>query len=171
MFDEKRFAGELKRKGVMVDEEQECYLSLKIFSAEDIDRATMNPNGDMRRYQALIWVRHKDENYITNIASGLPNPSWDSACIIPLGIYEPYKYFLHVEVYRMCSKSDPGPSSGIALVGKTRIPLPKLGHKICGRFGLVRPNDAVGPSSGSSSDLGCIAEGHIILNMETKTFF
>ncbi|KAL2548729.1 uncharacterized protein Fot_10259 [Forsythia ovata] len=170
MFDKNRFAGELKRKrSVMVDEEQECYLCLKIFSAEDIDRATMNPNGEMRRYRALIWVRHMDENFITPTASGLPNPSWDSACILPLGIYEPFRYFLHVEVYRMCAKSDPGSSTGIVLVGKTRIPLPKLGHKICGRFGLVRPNDA--PSSSSGSDLGCIAEGHIILDMEIKQFF
>ncbi|KAL2548727.1 uncharacterized protein Fot_10304 [Forsythia ovata] len=171
MFDKTRFAGELKRKGVMVDEEYESYLCLKIFSAEDIDRATMNPNGEMRRYRTLIWVRHMDEKYITPIASGLPNPSWDSACIIPLGIYEHFRYFLHVEVYRTCSKSDPGSSSGVALVGKTRIPLPKLGHKICGRFGLVRPNDAASSSSNSGSDLGCIAEGHINLNMETKRFF
>ncbi|KAL2548723.1 uncharacterized protein Fot_10256 [Forsythia ovata] len=156
----------------MVDEEQKCYLRLKLFSAEGIDRATlMNPNGEIRKYQALIWVRPMDEKYITRIASGLPNPSWDSACNLPLGIYEPFKYFLHVEVYRMCPKSDPGSSTGIALVGKTRIPLPKLGHKICGRFELVRPNDAPSSSSNSDSDLGCIPEGHIYLNMETKRYF
>ncbi|KAL2525758.1 hypothetical protein Adt_10812 [Abeliophyllum distichum] len=48
---------EHKCKGVMVDEEQKCYLRLKLFSAEDIDRDTlMNPDGEIRKYQALIWI-------------------------------------------------------------------------------------------------------------------
>lgn len=142
----------------MVDEEPRAFLSVKLILAQDIDRATMNLNGYRRRYQAILWVCRGDE-YITDIALGLPNPCWNCISHFPVGIYEPY--FLHVEVYRIGSKSDPGTSNGIVLVGKTRIPVPKLDHKICGSYVLVRPNyDA---ASGS----GCIAEGQVVLGMET----
>lgn len=158
MFGEKVFAGQLKRERAMVDEEPGACLSVRLILARDIDGATMNLNGYRRRYQAILWVCPGDE-YITDIALGLPNPCWNCTSHFSVGIYEPY--FLHVEVYRIGSKLDPGTSNGIVLVGRTRIPVPKLDHKICGSYVLVRPNyDA---ASGS----GCIAEGQVVLGMET----
>ncbi|KAK7350358.1 hypothetical protein VNO77_08886 [Canavalia gladiata] len=47
--------------------------------------------------------------------------------------------FLNVEVQRFHSTQDPGPSSGRIILGRARIPSPKLFyHEVVGSFSLIK---------------------------------
>ncbi|KAG8386455.1 hypothetical protein BUALT_Bualt03G0150500 [Buddleja alternifolia] len=128
--------------------------------AQGIDKATVVPNNSTdkgtRMYRVYAWVLPEfSERYFTQVVFGLPDPYWDWGCNIPVGTYEPYKY-MHLEICRVRSKSDPGTSNGRILVGRTRIRLPKPGCRVSGGYELVVPNES-----------GCIAEGHIVVAMKT----
>ncbi|KDP38723.1 hypothetical protein JCGZ_04076 [Jatropha curcas] len=128
-------------------------LVIKISSAEGIDNPTTYP------YRVAFWIRPNDE-YITQEAYGSPNLVWNSTCHIELDILsmEDYRY-LYLEVIRCgeagSSGSEPGTSTGITLVGRAQIQLPKLWSKRGGRFELFRPDGD-----------GVSAQGHVHVSME-----
>ncbi|XP_062152072.1 uncharacterized protein LOC133860497 [Alnus glutinosa] len=146
--DHERMAGE---------EDYDVVLCLAILSAEGLDSPSSHPSVGKRIYRVVYWVE-PEYKFCTLEALGLLNPVWEEQRRIVLGVPGKYREFLNLEVVRVCSKADPGTSSGVVVVGRAQIPLPwKLYKNKSGRFGLVRVEG-----------LGLKAEGHIALSMELK---
>ncbi|KAF7830984.1 putative C2 domain-containing protein [Senna tora] len=131
-------------------------LFINIRYAEGIDNP-INTTG--RHYCVLYWLNPIHE-FRTRVVHTLLNPSWNEVDVIPLPIRNhthDYSGFLNLEILRFGSPTDPGPSSGVSIAGRARVPLPKEPFcEIVGRFGLVRP-DAQGHKAEA---------GHIVLSME-----
>ncbi|EEF33993.1 conserved hypothetical protein [Ricinus communis] len=145
-----------KNKQVVREEDFEIDLDVSIHYAEGLDNPNTYPGVRSRYYKVICWV-HPDDQYETHLAQGLPNPVWETKRRMELDKSLDIR-FLHVEVLRY---NIPGffpatcSSSGVTVVGRARIPLPKLSHKKSGRHGLVRPEGD-----------GCRADGHIGLTLE-----
>lgn len=144
-----------KKKRVAKDYDYEINLALTIYHAEGIDNPSDYPSLNERVYGVAFWV-HPEDQYRTSMVYGQPDPTWNLTYQMGLDESSDCR-FLYVEVVRFGSRSEsnPGTSNGIALVGRAKIPLPKLLNKKDGRFGLVRLDGA-----------GHKANGHIILSME-----
>ncbi|KAK9282625.1 hypothetical protein L1049_010844 [Liquidambar formosana] len=152
-----------KKKTVIIDDDDdddgdyEVGLNLTIHHADDIENSTTHPNVNRRLYGVVGWVTPEGYEFFTQEAEGLPNPVWNLRYQIALG--RPMEgRFLNLEVVRIGSKTDPGTSTGLVLVGRTRIPLPKeLPTKKGSRHGLVRLDGQ-----------GYKAEGNISITMQVK---
>ncbi|GLU16274.1 hypothetical protein SLE2022_327140 [Rubroshorea leprosula] len=139
-------------------------LNLQINHAEGLDPPILYPELPIgeRNYRVVFWVGSNpssDRRYATSESGEALEPVWKERAQIPLGRFLDPEV-LNVEVVRVNAWSDPGPSTGIVLVGRTQIPLPSpwsVSKKKGGRFGLVRP---VGD--------GYRGEGHISISMELK---
>lgn len=148
--DRERMAGE-------EDYEYDVALCLIIRNAEGIDSPSRHPSVGRRIYRVVYWVE-PDNKFLTPATIGLLDPVWEEKMCIVLGMPGKYRKFLNLEVVRVCSKADPGTSSGVVVVGRAQIPLPSRQYKNkSGRFGLVRVEG-----------LELKAEGHISLSMELK---
>ncbi|XAR65903.1 hypothetical protein NMG60_11011900 [Bertholletia excelsa] len=145
-----------KRKR-LANDDSKFVLHVELSHAEELDSRNMGPGGERRRYQVFAWVIPGIE-FVTPEVDGLPDPAW--ALVYSMQVLSPkVGKYLHIEVVRTCSKSDPGTSTGNVLIGWTQIPLPREVDKIkAGRYGLLRP---VGP--------GFVSEGYIILFMKIET--
>ncbi|OIW08496.1 hypothetical protein TanjilG_03172 [Lupinus angustifolius] len=134
-------------------------LHLEILYAEDIDNPSIYPNVFNREYRLVVWVDPNQE-FSTIPVEGLWNPVWNASGVILLKKFPEYHTFLNVEVLRVNSVNDPGTSSGVVIVGKVKIPLPRVlyGEKI-GRFELVREMGE-----------GFKLEGHIHLSMKLRKY-
>lgn len=144
-----------KRKSLVVEEDYEILLNVVVREAEDIDKGTTNYT--KRTYGVLGWVE-PNQCFLTQEVNGLPpNLVWNSEYCFVLDKSMNYNY-LYLEIYRTRSTSDPGTSSGIVLVGRTKISLPNQIDVIKrGWFWLAVPK-------GSS----CVPEGRILVAMEMK---
>ncbi|KAE9610628.1 hypothetical protein Lal_00029810 [Lupinus albus] len=134
-------------------------LHLEILYVEDIENPSIHPYSFNREYRLAVWVDPNDE-FSTIPVEGLLNPVWNSSGVILLKKFPRHHIFLNVEVLRVNSMNDPGTSSGVVIVGRVKIPLPKVlsGEKI-GRFGLVRERGE-----------GFKVEGHIRLSMKLRKY-
>lgn len=137
------------------EDDHNIFLLLTIFHAQGIDRPKSNT---ARIYKVESWVEGIRFLCMTPEVFGLPDPKWDWQFCIPLENPKDCK-LLHLEVIRTYPKTDPGTSTGEALVGKIQLALPTLSTKIEGLFGLMRPE---GPYYK--------AEGHIYLSMQLIKF-
>ncbi|KAF5733663.1 hypothetical protein HS088_TW16G00103 [Tripterygium wilfordii] len=99
-------------------------LKYEIHRAEGLDNPNSYPLVNNRIYSAESWIEPDEEKIQTNRVWGLPNPVWDEECCVKLNRFWDVK-FLHVEVLRHGSWSEPGTSDGIVCVGRVRIPLPE----------------------------------------------
>lgn len=139
------------------EEDYDVALCLAIRSAEGLDSPSSHPSVGKRIYRVEYWVE-PEYKFLTPATLGLLDPVWEEERCIVLGVPGKYREFLNLEVIRVCSKADPGTSSGVVVVGRAQIPLPwKLYKNKSGRFGLVRVER-----------IGLKAEGHIALSMELK---
>ncbi|CAL0324447.1 unnamed protein product [Lupinus luteus] len=134
-------------------------LHLEILYAEDIDNPDIHPYVLNREYRLVVWV-YPNEEFSTIPVEGLLNPVWNASGFILLKKFPEYHNFLNVEVLRVNSMNDPGTSSGVVIVGKAKIPLPRVlyGEKT-GRFELVREMGE-----------GFKVEGHIHLSMKLRKY-
>ena len=149
----------VKHKRNKTIENRQIVLCLEIISGEDIDNPKLHPSVKDRRHLVVAGVK-RGEEILTKPALGLPNPVWDKEKHFILLRNYPHNHdFLYLEVLRFdTNKKDRGTSSGVILVVRTRIPLPKeLYRKKRGRFGLMR-------AAGEKNK----PEGHIELSMELK---
>ncbi|KAF5729364.1 hypothetical protein HS088_TW21G01529 [Tripterygium wilfordii] len=134
----------------------EPVLKLHIHHAEGLENPATRPP---LTYSVESWIEPDQGRARTNKVFGLPNPVWDREFYLRLNRFWDLK-FLHIEVLRHGSWSEPGTSSGFACVGRVRIPLPEELHASkSGRFGLVR---LVGGE--------VRGEGHIIVSMKLMKF-
>lgn len=143
-----------KKKAIVQEGDCKCFLRVGIHRAEHIDNATKH--SVPRFYAVHGWIA--DKAILTEAVLGMPNPEWQMLFTIRLGNYEPNQ-FLHLEVIRTSPTTDPGSSNGFAIVGRTKIPLPKLDHKNTAPYELVMQD-----GSGSLSPAG-----HIIVTLELKS--
>lgn len=142
---------------VQTMDEDEVSLFLTIHRAEGLDTPIMYPSVSERIYRVVYWVE-PNKQYFTPPVGGLLDPVWNERVCIELGKLGEYGGFLNVEVIRFYSKSDPGTSSGVVVVGRAQIPLPlQLDQNKFLWYGLVRPNGPV-PKG----------EGNIAVSMELK---
>ncbi|XP_054796222.1 uncharacterized protein LOC129301661 [Prosopis cineraria] len=93
-----------------------------------------------RCYCVLYWIEPDNVFHTRPVHPSRNNPVWEELDVLPVLDYAPENSgFLHGEVARLCSDTDPGPSSGSVIVGRARVPLPKIPYcTIEDRFGLVK---------------------------------
>ncbi|CAK7330603.1 unnamed protein product [Dovyalis caffra] len=129
------------------------FLILTIIQPNGID--SLNIDLDNRIYKVLSWVEPGNK-YTTPEVGGSLDPEWWQQIRIPFK--NPWDCrSLYLEVIRTHSKSDPGTSTGEVLVGRLKIPLPRLSSPIQGTFRLMKLE---GP--------GYKREGSIRLAMELR---
>ncbi|KAK8546129.1 hypothetical protein V6N13_067362 [Hibiscus sabdariffa] len=131
-------------------------LLVTIYEAEGLDPPSLWPEVRFRNYRTLLWVNSSDQ-YMTNEVRGYPSVIWNEEFNIRLsGVDRPDYHYLSLEVIRVRSQCDPGPSSGVVVVGRARVPLPDaLRIKQSQRVGLTR---LVGGRS--------VGQGHIMIAMK-----
>ncbi|KAL5801316.1 hypothetical protein ACOSQ3_032948 [Xanthoceras sorbifolium] len=143
------------RKKKMIEINYDLALNFNVYHGDGIEDPTSNPGVQNRIYCVVFSVAPGVE-YHTHPVVGFPDPVWRQS--FRIGLHEALDNyaFINVEVMRLHSKSDPGSSDGITVVGRARIPLPSMvSTRKEGRFGLVRQGDN-----------GFKAEGHIVVSME-----
>ncbi|OAY31455.1 hypothetical protein MANES_14G113400v8 [Manihot esculenta] len=147
----------IKKKRISKDKDYDIDLLVSIHDADGLDNPTRYPSIKARIYRVVFWV-HPNDAYATDVVAGLPNPAWNiMKHIIKLDQSKNFR-FLFVEVLRAGPPGfapDPGTSTGMTLVGRVRIPLPKVSEQKGGRYGLVRLEGD-----------GYRAEGHISVTLE-----
>ncbi|XVE99710.1 hypothetical protein REPUB_Repub03eG0224100 [Reevesia pubescens] len=120
--------------------EKDYILRLIIHNVEGIDSPSKYPGVRRRNYRVMSWI-NPEEQYHTDEVKGFLKLKWDQQIDIPLNnVVTLESIFLSLEVIRVRSDCDPGPSKGFVVVGRVKVPLSKEpGFKQCKRFGLVRP--------------------------------
>ncbi|KAK8651393.1 hypothetical protein V6N13_140995 [Hibiscus sabdariffa] len=131
-------------------------LRVTIYEAEGLDPPSLWPEVRCRNYRTILWVNSTDQ-YVTNEVRGYPSVIWNEEFNIRLmNVDRPEYYFLSLEVIRVRSRCDPGPSSGVVVVGRARVALPDAPRiKQSQRVGLTR---LVGGTS--------VGQGHIMIAMK-----
>ncbi|XWS56682.1 hypothetical protein CRYUN_Cryun09bG0106600 [Craigia yunnanensis] len=143
------------RKGDPIPE-GDYVLRLTINNAEGIDPPSKYPGVTLRNYRVLTWIDPGDQ-YLTDEVTESQKLEWNRLFDIPLNnVVTLESKFLSLEVIRVHSRCDPGPSKGVVVVGRVKVPLPKaLGIKHCRRVGLVRFVEGA-----------TMGEGHITITMK-----
>ncbi|OMO88206.1 hypothetical protein CCACVL1_08527 [Corchorus capsularis] len=139
-------------------------LSLILHNAEGIEPVSKYPaNASRRNYRACVWIDPESRYETDEVVGGIRKVAFDEEIRIQFnndyGI--PLETnFLSLEIVRVRSRCDPGPSRGSVVVGRLRVPLPKVPLvKISRRFGLVRlVNGEI------------VGEGHIGISMKVIPF-
>ncbi|WCJ19790.1 hypothetical protein M5689_002065 [Euphorbia peplus] len=143
-------------KDKSIDEDSyDSHLEVILYHAEGIENPMIYPYIVHRIYKVECWVEFGSIYHSLQV-HGLPNPHWNQTFYIPLENPDDCR-FLHIEVIRSYSINDPSTSTNETIVGKVKIPLPKVSNRLEGRFGLVKPD---GPSYK--------AEGHIVLALKLE---
>ncbi|XP_019438845.1 PREDICTED: uncharacterized protein LOC109344536 [Lupinus angustifolius] len=147
-----------KMKKVITDKTQ-YGLRVMVMKANGIDNTLLHPFVQNRLYRVLCWVEPGEEVFCTSLTQGLIFIEWMDEGIIPLE--NPYDHvFLYVEVIRLMSKVDPGTSHGRVVVGRAKIPIPRVpGIEKKGVFNLVRNSEREEPKP----------EGCIMISMTLET--
>ncbi|XP_050235352.1 uncharacterized protein LOC126683482 [Mercurialis annua] len=149
----------IEKKEIIIPKDYQIDLHIQIHFAEGLDNPNIYPDVKSRFYKVVFSVNSENE-YETPYEIGLPNPIWiNQKYRIRLNKFMDIR-FLYVEVVRCGvsgSESDPESSNGRSVVGRARIPLPKVTRKKSGRYGLVRCFYGE-----------CKAEGHVGLTLEMK---
>ncbi|KAE8684924.1 hypothetical protein F3Y22_tig00111105pilonHSYRG00740 [Hibiscus syriacus] len=131
-------------------------LQVAIYNAEGIDPLSSYPEVQWRNYRTVFWVNSLG-HYVTGEVVGYPNIEWNEEFgirLIDLDTSE--SNILNLEVVRVRSSVDPGPSSGVVVVGRARVPLPEVPRiKQVERVGLVRFVEGK-----------IVSEGHIVIAMK-----
>ncbi|EXB58168.1 hypothetical protein L484_026369 [Morus notabilis] len=129
------------KKDIMItnDAWREVLLRLSLYDADGIGK----PNSDMVMFYGVVFsLSQTGAELWTPVVVGQPDPAWWRCWNMKLGNYPwgGWDLSLRVEVLRIFSgDTDPGTSTGMAVVGRTQIPLPKrLGMKKGGWFQLFR---------------------------------
>ncbi|CAK7340678.1 unnamed protein product [Dovyalis caffra] len=144
-----------KRRRIIKDDgfgyyDSGIFLILTIIQVNGID--SLNSDLDNRIYKVESWVE-SGNRYTTPELYGV-DPLWLHQFRIPFKNPRDCRS-LYLEVIRTHPKSDPGTSTGEVLVGKLKIPLPRLSSPVEGAFRLTKLE---GP--------GYKREGSITLTME-----
>lgn len=126
------------QRGGENEKEESMILDLKVLHAIEIDETNINAPNDIKSYNVIISVS-PDECYVTHVTKGLPNPVWNEQFYIRVDGSLP---FLDLEVIRMSPLPDPGPSHGMIVVGRTRVPLPRKNSATIGIYELLRSQGA-----------------------------
>nr|GMC59135.1 C2 domain-containing protein [Ipomoea batatas] len=98
-------------------------LRVSIGGGEDIDMATRSAVAS-RHYKVVAWVVRGQE-FVTPFVEGKLDPIWNRRFEVLMDPAVMSAAFLHVEVIR-ASSDEPGTSRNATVVGRARIPLPKL---------------------------------------------
>ncbi|GAV56789.1 C2 domain-containing protein [Cephalotus follicularis] len=146
-----------KSKLTHVEGDYQFDLTYTIYSAEGLDNQNTFPGVTNRHYAVVSWTE-PGSDLCTSVRRGAPNPIWKEGFRFPLNKDKNCR-FLYVEVVRLNSRTEPGCSRGLVVVGRARIPLPEevTREDQHGRFGLTR---MVG------SEL--MGEGHIFMSMRLE---
>ncbi|EOY17897.1 Uncharacterized protein TCM_042598 [Theobroma cacao] len=137
------------------DVKRDYILILIIHSTEGIDPPSQYPGVTSRNYRVFASIQPGTQ-YLTEEAGGYPDVIWNERFDIPLKNRVPLQSnFLSLEVIRVPSKCDPGPSRGVVVVGRAKVPFPKeIGKRQCNRLGLARFVEGA-----------VLGEGHITVSM------
>jgi hypothetical protein len=128
-------------------------LHVTIHRAEGLDRFANNSYIKNRDYNVVYWIKPGEEIH-TKVVKGFATPEWNHDNVLVLENLDG-KVFLNVEVQRFNSLVDPGTSSGKVVVGRVKIPIPKVfDQRKVGSFHLIR-----------SDEKGLRLEGNILLSM------
>lgn len=131
--------GFVGNKRIKISKKSHTFLHLQVLKVEGI---SLRPSSVNKACSVVSWLDPWDERE-TYIVDGFPSPYSNTKEIFYLGQYPiPYTYeFLNLEVLRFTSNNEPGTSNGIAIMGKAKIPLPKVFNNTrieC--FDLVKTN-------------------------------
>lgn len=142
------------------------FLRVYVGGGEGIDMAAKGATGCYRRYKVVTWVIPGQEFVTQLVEARLQNPAWN--CHFDIFIAPEFDYpsllsthFLNVEVIReeWGGGDDPRTSKHSAVVGRARIPLPRMSQ-----FEAAAPYKRHGLAAADGGEVR--AGGHIYIRME-----
>ncbi|CAL0334876.1 unnamed protein product [Lupinus luteus] len=150
-----------KMKKVFITDKTQYGLRVMVMKANGIDNPLLHPLVENRLYRVVYFVEPGKGVFCTSMAKGVIFLEWMDEGLIPLE--NPYDHmYLYVEVIRFMSQVDPGTSRGLVVVGRAKIPIPRVpGTEIKGVFDLVRTHEGK-----ETKPEGCIM---ISMTLETIT--